>query len=885
MHEVTRLLYETPEIRNPSAAAFLQRLRQAPRDRTASPRVPTEAADVIPVPLDAEIWSSAVFRRKVPPEQLVHAILADRQAALLCHGLTRLDDGTLEYFAAHPALVTQVYERAAGLFAAFSSGIRIHDNRVAPPGDADAVSLWETVLGERVTRPERFVPALLEAADGRLAYIYDVAANVDPPRRAFVLGAWMAPPLRLERFRRLAGEGVASMREWHARLLPFNRGSYDFAMAIARLAVRDDGTPLPPASRRLWARVFGTAEPAGDEPLDAAWMLENVVGADVRQRGDRLDTLAFAQRIAADGGGDGERWESEDDLAFVLRALPKYRGLALSFERAGFKTPAVYAAAIRHAQRLALFDGRRGYVIQAQFQGALAIVARLMSVGTIDVAAGEQLVAQLAELPIANGYAGGVAQWIRARLLPRLPAARDIEGALVAGLAGVAADADAPRVAWEGQVYRLDLAASERQRLERVREKQRAPRLDIPLQMAEAAAQLKNDAVTADDIADAALQFEAIAADLPRRSREEDADSVPAGVAPPPSIDALKRAAEELAKAAKVRDVKRVAKIAEPIVELADDLLGRNLLSLAYALSLGDPDGTVLLAADVSHRHDFGFGVKDPEIRGRITWAIPRQEIAPGTAWHVSGSLLALDAGLATLSLRRVATDHVLEAPKLTNNARDTFATSVALLDPLALRDADRDAIAAAIARGTDRARAATTAAAIDAIADQVRLDAARRHALKWTVAHDPDRALSMYSLTELLLLGGADPAAFHAWGMAVVPASGCLCSRLLPPSAWALLAGRPQLGLEAAILPDLNLRIAVVLKELELPAALLRVVLSGAMQDLIDEARPTNDSDWLSIARAARAVTRERVEDYVAAATATGPLMPESSRSQQPRP
>jgi hypothetical protein len=54
-------------------------------------------------------------------------------------------------------------------------------------------------------------------------------------------------------------------------------------------------------------------------------------------------------------------------------------------------------------------------------------------------------------------------------------------------------------------------------------------------------------------------------------------------------------------------------------------------------------------------------------------------------------------------------------------------------------------------------------------------------------------------------------------------------------------------------------------------------------MQDLLDEARPTDDSDWLSMARAAQAVTRERVEDYVAAATATGPLMPEPTRSPQP--
>ena len=63
------------------------------------------------------------------------------------------------------------------------------------------------------------------------------------------------------------------------------------------------------------------------------------------------------------------------------------------------------------------------------------------------------------------------------------------------------------------------------------------------------------------------------------------------------------------------------------------------------------------------------------------------------------------------------------------------------------------------------------------------------------------------------------------------------------------------------------------MLKELRLPAALARVVLSGAVQDFIDEVRPTDDADWLTMARTASSLSRERVEDYVALATATGPL------------
>jgi hypothetical protein len=115
---------------------------------------------------------------------------------------------------------------------------------------------------------------------------------------------------------------------------------------------------------------------------------------------------------------------------------------------------------------------------------------------------------------------------------------------------------------------------------------------------------------------------------------------------------------------------------------------------------------------------------------------------------------------------------------------------------------------------------------------------------------------------------------------MSMVTADGCICSRLTPPGRWPTLLGRPPLGLTASAMADLNLQIATMLRDLRLPAAIAKVVLSGAMQDFIDEVKPTDDSDWVTLARAARSVTRERIEDYVAGATAAGPLMPEGAAS-----
>jgi hypothetical protein len=147
-------------------------------------------------------------------------------------------------------------------------------------------------------------------------------------------------------------------------------------------------------------------------------------------------------------------------------------------------------------------------------------------------------------------------------------------------------------------------------------------------------------------------------------------------------------------------------------------------------------------------------------------------------------------------------------------------------------------------------------------------------------LTHEGEKVPTMFSATELLVLGGGRPADFDAWGMAMVTARGCACSRLTPPGSWPTLLGRPPLGLTASSVADLHLHIAIMLRELRLPAAIAKVVLAGAVQDFIDEVKPTDDSDYLTLARTARTFTRDRIEDYVSAATAGGPLMPDQGRS-----
>src|SRR3989441_5160322 len=190
--ELTRQAYDVPPGRNAASDARLDRLKSL----VASMSRPSAASsgELVPLPLTTALWSQAVFHRPLTSQTVFVAILGDREASLICRGLAALDDDTLTFFAEHPAVLTGLYERSATAFAAFGGNLRIRAGRVVPPGGADAVPLWEAVVGERVDRPDRFVRELFEQREGRTAYVYDTIADVDSPSQAFALGLWIDDP-------------------------------------------------------------------------------------------------------------------------------------------------------------------------------------------------------------------------------------------------------------------------------------------------------------------------------------------------------------------------------------------------------------------------------------------------------------------------------------------------------------------------------------------------------------------------------------------------------------------------------------------------------------------------------------------------------------------
>ena len=182
-----------------------------------------------------------------------------------------------------------------------------------------------------------------------------------------------------------------------------------------------------------------------------------------------------------------------------------------------------------------------------------------------------------------------------------------------------------------------------------------------------------------------------------------------------------------------------------------DRVLADTLTSILYAASLGDPQGPALAGGNVALRHELGAtGVLGP----RGAWRLP-SEGHSGKGWRVTGSLLGLDVALSRLSLRRLDASLMPPEPRLVSSERQTASLTVSLLNPLALSDAARDEIAAALARGRARLDALdTNQADADQAARDAGLSAWRREALRWTIAHDGANRASQLSLVELMWLG-----------------------------------------------------------------------------------------------------------------------------------
>jgi hypothetical protein len=827
-------------------------------------RTPAAPRDDVPLPLTPDVWRAAILQRPAPDDRLAVEILTDYAGGLLYYGLSALDDETLAYLARSESTLRSLREHAA-IMAAFGRAFRVRGGRVATPGGPEYDRTWEEIVGARPTEPGRFLLRLVGGDGGRLAFFYDAIAHLDAGRLRLALG----DPGSDAHARDLYRSFSRPEEEWKPSRRPFMRRPVDGAVLLASIVMRPDGLLAGPRSRRVWERVFDGRCDGGrderDQPLtspdvDIAWLASRIVTAQLGVSRERLRAFLFAQRVFP-APSPGAARDTLQAICGVMHAP----ALMLSLERIGVRDAALLARAAAAARRSAASgntDGRRRLAI---FQSSVAILEAARLSRGLDAADASELVRGLVEAAAtaSDKDSDAVVDWIERTLVPALERRTGIaasrERVVLAAMAGVRADAPAPPLmTWEGVRYRLDRPHAQLVNLVRIRAAQWTLSLDAALVLRRLA---RTDGRAPERQAVASLAAEVSALSEPDRIEE----------------DGLGVDLPELAG-----DVERMATgPAQRLPALADAaraLVADTLASIAYAPHLGPSDGPAARSANVARRHRFSDPLSGDAAKFAIVaWMLPVEEFGPGGGWRIQGALVGLDVGLARLGLRRLALTGMPPKPDLNDNDRRTLIETASLMAASDLRDDDLEELAAALGRGRQRA-AALAATEIDRLADEAGLDEWRRQALAWIASRDPAAGVAELWLMDLLRLGrpAIDPDSLNAWGTATRALEGPLALRYPAVGDGCLLAGRPALGATAFGVTDLMLRVVEVFHELRLPAALAPDVFAFATQDLIDTARPTNADDRAAIALAARALTRERIVDYVAALAADGPLVPE---------
>lgn len=897
--EVVQRFYNTPrqtqENETPQLRALLTRLerfsRRAVQD-APSPNVP----DVVPLPLTPAWWSEVAFRRKVTPDTLVLGILQSRDAACLYWALLALDPSTRVWLADQPELIDRLMRGRAATLVVAAPGIRVANGHMWLPGGERARPAWEALVGAKAADPQSFLRRVVEADQGWLAYFFSSLSQLtDAQVRVALRLDDEDPARRVDAIERIYRVFIRAGQGWNISARPFSRPPLDPSLLLSELRADAQGRLVLSGDQRFWQDVFDArgdpakaAATAGHviegAPADLVWLLEQIFDVGPVECRLRSEQVLFASRVF-------ERLspEAAADAVVTLAALGNYPALVRALERLRVTDAAVYRRAVDRASVLnGIRDVEARARATAQFQGALALIARAAARASLTPQEVPALVTALSQVGTsdAGDYEGRVARWIDDHLRPRVPQAAPAEavsgGSTPGGAGGVPPierdllqllsgppGSQSSDIEWEGTQYHIDLAAAEASRLERVRGEQPVRYLPAAWTLLAMADRLSHGDASAETVSREAAIFE----DVAREVAVHDHDGVPGGDSPASRRD-LARAFQEVVRSGVTADARRLT---SPLRLLADDLTARGLTELAYAAALGGADAGPIVAADAASRHDFGFG-RDDGAGGPIAWRLPMPSVRARGPWHIEGSLLALDVCLADRSLTRVSAKPPPAPPSVDKSDRRALTEVIAIMEPASLTDAARDAIASAIRAGRARLAAAATSRDLEAIADLVPLGAIRRSLLPWVFTHERRRVASFLSTAELFRLGlGASETdgTFDAWGAPARPRLGCLCLQFphrRPPAAFM---GHLSSGILMGAVPDLNLRLAELLADLRMPAALLPSVLAAATLDLVDGAPSRYPDDLRGLLEQVQGLSLDQAEQYLALLTTDGPLVP----------
>jgi len=804
---VVHLAYERTESEGRRTRESLERVLERP----------AATADVVPLPLSPQVWRTSILQSP-DRENLVSAILKDRRASLLYVGLSALDDETLTWLGSDAATLAHL-RKFPEIVAAFGRSIHVRTGRIVVPGGAEAEPLWESIVGADPGKPDSFLARII-SGDGRIAFLFDTIAHLDPPHQRFALGMNMGASAREPRFRALLAAFAAAAPEWRIGDHVFPKPPIDGAILLSTFRVLPDGRGAPPAGRRLWERVFRADElnevpfesvSAGDVNamsanlnVDAGWLGDRILRVPYAVGRRRLDALLFAQRVFAE-----QPAPAFADVATALRGYLSFPALLISLERGGATRPDVFVCAAEHAARLnAIEPVALRKVSVAEFQSAVALIGRAYRSRSLGESQSSNLIRSLCSLEVSSrsGYGPRFSTWLRDDFLKALTARPTVEETLLAAIAGAhEAQRPLPIVVWEGKRYRVDPASAELDRLQLVRQRQGGPTLD------------------------AALSTETSATDDGRGNMD------------------------------------------------SGQALADALVSIVYAVHLGDPESSAVTSGNVALRHDFGFA--SPPSRGAgDAWRLPIEHFDGRAAWRVRGSVLGLETALSRLLLRRLDATAMPGEPRIGSQDRQTLMLTVALMNPFALSDDARDDIVTAVGIGRKRVSSLSqNPSNLEDVSRDAGLSEWRRHAAAWALTEHRD-VTPLFSLLDLFWLGSRAAEGTHRadeWGAAALPLNGCLCLAMPERVAWEELRGYASAVL-ATQGADLSIQIAETLSAQKLPAALAPALAAFVAQDVIDHAQLANPDDWEEFGWAVQRLPQERMFDYIAALTAVGPLLEE---------
>lgn len=838
--------------------AFVDRLQQ---DGAAPLSWPTFT---VPLPLGIQVWSRDLLREPATDTRLGLQILTTRRWALMYVGLLGLDPETLAMLAAQPGWLAGIGDSRMAQFATFSRSFHVRDGQVVVPGGNAWIDLWESLADAKVSAPTAFIDQLLATDAGKLAWFFDFALRAEPAHRAWALSEWETDRRRRDRRVRAVYEMfylAADAERFIVNQRPFARPTLDPAVILSAVEVTDEGRMRGPTSLRFWrdtlrswnlpARVDASLDARSiDDTFDPAALVDLVAAADpsnaIRDGSRGLSAVVLVQQFHA-----RQPAASSASLATIARASMRYPMLVRTLDRLGADAETASRLIDRARVLTDLGDAERFHLGIGQFQGALALIERAARIGALSPAAVQDLLAACAAVPLDGDgrYLSGILTWFRDAWVPTARGAAVDEGVdpasletqVLAMLAGRIGGRPVAAIEWDGWDYQVDPAEGRFKTLQTVRLKQRALTSDLAMELlaVEDAIATVKDPESARRVA---TELRALAARLPELPSEPPFEGAPA------IARALGGAARGLDGIRSAGDVQRTGAIRQDVRRALEWVSLTLLRSLVYAASIRDAASPILLAQDVSQRHDFGAARDRREQRDQIVWAVPVARSGEGVPWHVEGSLLALESAMSELLLRGAVDRAPTSAGRMFLGERDALVRTVVAAQP----DQQWDAAAAAAVRDSLRAGREKIAAGERPALDRWEW---RFSAADWSALSEPASLASIVSMAELLAIGGLSDGPAAAFAVSVEEWTGSARVGIAPAELREAVIGHLGRGFLAAMAFDVRLRVAELMAELNLPAVLGPRLAAGAIVDIVEQATLGAPFDWLVIVR--------RIGDY----------------------